>query len=137
MKLLQSVLCFTLLTAACAATLETPTPGLKPVKTEQDHNLQTSVGLVFQALDEWLEANDGVEPATAERRLRELITEVTEHHNLLSAIEDDDDDEDEVRAYGLGKKLKKWRKKAKEALAGAAKAVVVNKIVGAAASAMG
>uniref|UniRef100_A0A023FG11 Putative secreted salivary gland peptide ixodes scapularis secreted salivary gland peptide n=1 Tax=Amblyomma cajennense TaxID=34607 RepID=A0A023FG11_AMBCJ len=138
MKPLQIVLCFGLLAAACAATLETAAAELKHHKTQQDRDLQTSLALVFQAVDNWLEANEGLEPVEAEQRLKDLLTEVAEQHKLLSAIEeDDDDDEDEVRAYGLGKKLKKWRKKAKKILSDAAKAVVVNKVVGAAAGALG
>uniref|UniRef100_A0A0C9SEZ2 Putative secreted protein n=1 Tax=Amblyomma americanum TaxID=6943 RepID=A0A0C9SEZ2_AMBAM len=138
MKPLQIVLCLGLLAAACAAMLKTPAVELKAQKTKQDRDVQTSLALVFEAVDNWLEANDGLEPEEAERRLKELLTEVAEQHKLLSAIEDDDeDDEDEVRAYGLGKKLKKWRKKAKKILADAAKAVVVNKVVGAAAGALG
>ncbi|XP_077513747.1 uncharacterized protein LOC144124758 [Amblyomma americanum] len=116
---------------------KTPAVELKAQKTKQDRDLQTSLALVFEAVDNWLEANDGLEPEEAERRLKELLTEVAEQHKLLSAIEDDEDDEDEVRAYGLGTKLKKWRKKAKKILADAAKAVVVNKVVGAAAGALG
>lgn len=138
MKTFQIIICVGFLAAACAATLENPAVELKAEKSERDRDLQASLALAFLAVDNWLEANDRMEPATAERRLQELITEVAEQYNLISAIGNEEDEgEDELQAYGLGKKLKKWRNKAKKVVEGAVKAVVVNKAVGAAAGALG
>ncbi|XP_054932030.1 uncharacterized protein [Dermacentor andersoni] len=140
MKTFGITVCLGLLATACAATLESPESEYALQQTEQDKKLQASVILLCESVDRWIETNKGLEPAELQQRLERLVDEAVKENKALDVLEDEDDAEDDSDAvveYGLGKKLKKWRKKAKKALVDAAKVVAVNKVVGAAAGALG
>lgn len=107
-------------------------------ETEQDESLRDALTVLGHAVEAWIEKNMALEPTELQRRLQELVDETLEQNKALAAIEDDDEEDgDSVSEYGLGKKLKKWKNKAKKALVNAAKVVAINKAVGAAASALG
>ncbi|XP_065289514.1 uncharacterized protein [Dermacentor albipictus] len=123
-----------------AATLKSPENEHALQQTEQEKKLQASVIQLWESVVRWIKTNKGLEPAELQQRLKRLVDEAVKECNVLDVLEDKDDAEDDSDAvveYGLGKKLKKWRKKAKKALVDAAKAVAVNKVVGAAAGALG
>ncbi|XP_065289515.1 uncharacterized protein [Dermacentor albipictus] len=139
MKTFGIIVCLGLLAAACAATLESPESEHALQQTEQDKKLQASVILLGESVDRWIENSKGLEPELPQGR-EKIVDETVYETEALDNPEDEDDAEDDSDAvveYGLGKKLKKWRKKAKKALVDAAKVVAVNKVVGAAAGALG
>ncbi|KAH7965367.1 hypothetical protein HPB49_006575 [Dermacentor silvarum] len=83
------------------------------------------------AIDSWLENNQESEPAVLRQRLENLFGEVVARKEKFTVNEEDVGDVNgDVSEYGLGKKLKKWKNKVKKVLGDAAKAVIVNKVVG-------
>lgn len=107
-------------------------------ETEQDEFLRDALTTIGRVVESWVENNTALEPMELQRRLEKLVDDTLEQNKAFAATgTEDEEDDDSVIEYGLGKKLKKWRKKAKKALIDAAKAVAIQKAVGAAAAAVG
>ncbi|KAH7965371.1 hypothetical protein HPB49_006579 [Dermacentor silvarum] len=118
MGTLQTILSMILLSAASAAMLDSVVKEHTLQKTEQDEKLQTSLNLLFGAVDRWLDGNDVSGTAVLQQRLDSLVDEAVRKNIALAANKEENDGEhdDEVSEYGLGKKLKKWRKKIEKVL---------------------
>ncbi|XP_049517489.1 uncharacterized protein LOC125943129 [Dermacentor silvarum] len=125
MKAIQLILCFGVLAAACAASLEPQAKEQVLQEAEKENYLRRA------AIDSWLENNQESEPAVLRQRLENLFGEVVARKEKFTVNEEDVGDVNgDVSEYGLGKKLKKWKNKVKKVLGDAAKAVIVNKVVG-------
>ncbi|XP_065289512.1 uncharacterized protein [Dermacentor albipictus] len=133
MKGFENFKCFILLYTTCVPMLASSAMAQISLKTEQDKNMQMALALVFQAVDNWVDAYGGSEPELVLGHFKQLVDESLEQHEALAHIElEDDDDEGDVgRSHGFGKKLKKWRKKLEKSIGGAAEAAVSSKIIGA------
>uniref|UniRef100_A0A6M2CGR3 Putative conserved secreted protein n=1 Tax=Rhipicephalus microplus TaxID=6941 RepID=A0A6M2CGR3_RHIMP len=138
MKSFALVFCYSLFAAACAAPYESRKVSNGTEATEQDEFLRDALTTICRAVESWVENNTALEPMEFQRHLEKLVDDTLEQNKAFAAIgNEDEEDDDSVIEYGLGKKLKKWRKKAKKALIDAAKAVAIQKAVGAAAAAVG
>lgn len=93
--------------------------------------MRKAVQLLSQASQDWLAANENVDLKEYLVHLEKILEEE------ITAGDQGGIDNEDSDAYGLRKKLKKWRKQIEKAVGGAIKAAVVTKIVGAAAGALG
>lgn len=80
-----------------------------------DKNLQAAAAVLSRAFEQWLKANEDVNPAELVIRFAELIHEVLgEEHGPVAADKDEAEKAGSgLDEYGLSKKFKNWLKKSR------------------------
>lgn len=114
-------------------------PVTEIVEEDDEYHWRHKVGRALEKVGKWLQGTYTAESDDERQELELYVEAMAEAAEQVAAVQDDEDKapESDVSAYGLGKKWRKWKKQLAKVATGVVKAVVINKVAGAVASATG